>query len=202
MRRITKIRSGLKILPERVGSEDRYNAPLVRCNRLRFVGVIILAAMTGGCGMTLSLTSLQVDPETTATVPRHASPLDPSLDDEDWRRAQAALSLAVDPQGAGLPVNWDNPATKRRGTFVPTGNMVLVENTICRPFAATITHSSGSQRETRHIGQACRIGPGDWALKTVEPAKEATASVARQGIPAVNQPLPAPTSSMLAAQQD
>jgi surface antigen len=171
-------------------------------NRVRAAIALILATALGGCGMTLSLTSLQIDPETTATVARQASPLDPALDDEDWRRAQAALSLAVDPQGAGLPVNWDNPATKRRGSFVPTGNMVLVENTICRPFAATIVHAGTPPREVKHNGQACRLGPGEWAMKAATPASEATATIARQSAPMILQPLPAPTSSMLGHQQD
>lgn len=158
-----------------------------------------LAVLCGGCGVTMSLTSLNFDPETTASVARNPSPLDPGLDEEDWRRAQAALSLAVDPQGGSLPVNWDNPASKRKGSFTAAGNMVLVENSICRPFTATVL-APGAAREIRYRGEACRVGPGDWALKSAEPLVEATASTRGAGKAAAgnaSQPLPARTSAML-----
>lgn len=167
------------------------------------------AAGLGGCSLSMHLASLQIDPETTASVTRAASPLDPSLDEEDWRRAQAALSLAVDPQGSGQPVNWDNPATKRRGSFVPAGNMILVENTVCRPFTAVVVqaggHQPGAARETRHSGQACRLGPGEWAMRQINPQPlaltEATAKLPPGGrsAPAEHQPLPAPTTGLLEA---
>lgn len=158
----------------------------------------------GGCSLTMHIASLQTDPETTASISRPASPLDPSLDEEDWRRAQAALSLAVDPQGSGQPVNWDNPATRRKGTFAPAGNLVLVDNTICRPFTATISQAGGAARELRHQGQACRVGPGDWALRQMQPAPtEVTASTRGPASLAGdrNQPLPQPTSTMLETTQ-
>jgi len=111
----------------------------------------------------------------------------------------AALSLAVDPQGGSLPVNWDNPASKRKGSFTAAGNMVLVENSICRPFTATVL-APGAAREIRYRGEACRVGPGDWALKSAEPLVEATASTRGAGKAAAgsaSQPLPARTSAML-----
>jgi hypothetical protein len=150
----------------------------------------------------MHLASLQNDPETTASISRPVSPLDPSLDEEDWRRAQAALSLAVDPQGSGQLVNWDNPASKRKGTFSASGNLVLVENTICRPFTATITQGGIVPRETRHQGQACRIGPGDWALRQVQPLSGETTASTRPAAAATvaaerNQAFPAPSTSIL-----
>lgn len=154
----------------------------------------------------MHLASLQSDPETTASVPRAASPLDPSLDDEDWRRAQAALSLAVDPQGSGQPVNWDNPSSKRKGSFAAAGNMVLIDNTVCRPFTATIVQGAAGAppREIKHSGQACRIGPGEWAMRQVQPAAPETTAKIRTGPQnagaELRQALPAPTSSMLESQ--
>ncbi len=179
----------------------------------RLFAAALLGMMAAGCSLTMHLASLQVDPETTASVPRVPSPLDPALDDEDWRRAQAALSLAVDPQGSGQPVNWDNPATRRKGTFMPSGHLVLVENTVCRSFSATITQSGTPARETHHIGQACRIGPGEWAMRHVQPASDLTTAKAgasgkaqasdtsRAGLPSKAglsfQAMPAPTTSIL-----
>jgi surface antigen len=158
----------------------------------------------GGCSLTMHIASLQTDPEATASISRPASPLDPSLDEEDWRRAQAALSLAVDPQGSGQPVNWDNPATRRKGSFAPAGNLVLVENTICRPFMATISQAGGAAREIRHQGQACRVGPGEWAMRQIQPGPTEVTATTRglSGVTADrNQPLPQPTSTMLETSQ-
>lgn len=198
--------------------QDRYNAPGALRNPLRaaagLIGAMTVALAAGGCSLSMHLASLQIDPETTASITRSPSPLDPSLDDEDWRRAQAALSLAVDPQGSGQPVNWDNPATRRKGTFAPAGNLVLVENTVCRAFTASITQSGlGPAREARHSGQACRTGPGDWAMRSVQPmladqgavgskaAKgDITAQIRPNGQALVadpDQPLPLPTTSAL-----
>lgn len=176
-----------------------------RAFRLAFVLASGLPFALGGCSLTMHLASLQDDSDSTASITRPISPLDPSLDEEDWRRAQAALSLAVDPQGSGQPVNWDNPASKRKGTFAASGNLVLVDNTICRPFTATIQHAGIASREIRHQGQACRIGPGEWALRQVQPAGAETTASTRIGAPAAaaaaaaerNQPFPAPSTSML-----
>lgn len=170
----------------------RYSAWAAARNRLgvlaRGAAVAVLGFVLANCSLTMHLASFQPEDESTASTGR-VSPLDPSLDEEDWRRAQAALSLAVDPQGGGQPVNWDNPATKRRGTFVAAGNMVLVESTICRPFTATIQQGA---KEIRHSGQACRVGPGEWAMRDL-----ATASIdkappkpeLRQALPAKSRPM-------------
>lgn len=191
----------------RAGPEDRYNAPGTLRNRIRGAGALLLvvglAMAAGGCSLTMHLASFQSDPETTSTVQRAPSPLDPSLDDEDWRRAQAALSLAVDPQGSGQPVNWDNPATKRKGSFAPAGNLVLVENTVCRPFNATVVQMGAATREVKHSGQACRVGPGEWAMRQMQPAPgETTAKIRANSLlplKAPEQALPPPTTSILEA---
>lgn len=191
----------------RAGSEDGYNAPGTLRNRIGGVGALLLAAglamASGGCSLTMHLASFQSDPETTSAVPRTPSPLDPSLDDEDWRRAQAALNLAVDPQGSGQPVNWDNPSTKRKGSFAAAGNLVLVENTVCRPFSATIVQAGPAPREVKHSGQACRVGPGEWAMRQTQPAPGDTTAKIRANallpLKAPDQSLPPPTTSILEA---
>jgi surface antigen len=161
-----------------------------------------LALGAGGCSLSMSLAGLQPDPQTTASAKTTAR-LDPALDDEDWRRAQSALSLAVDPQGSGAAVNWDNPATKRKGSFVPTGKLELVENTVCRPFRATVQdQQAGKPREAKLVGQACRTGPGEWAMRNVTPEGATATTTASTGAPLVlrtelNQPLPGMSTSML-----
>jgi surface antigen len=177
-----------------------YKARFASCNRAGAVARLFLCAALGfaasGCSLTMHLTSFADEPETTASLaPRTPSRLDASLDDEDWRRAQSALSLAVDPQGPGLPVNWDNPATKRKGSFAAAGDMTLVQDTICRPFTASLVQPGGQQ--SKQSGQACRIGPGEWAMRL-----DAVPGAARkdgQSRDGATQPLPAPTTSTLQA---
>jgi len=179
-----------------------YKAAIASCNRLgshrlssmlRWVFVAGVALSASACSLTMQLASFNDEPETTASIPARpsmATKLDASLDDEDWRRAQSALSLAVDPQGPGLPVNWDNPASKRKGSFVAAGNMMIVQDTICRPFAATLVQPTG--KEAKHAGQACRLGPGEWALRMDTPTPPAGKDI-------LNQPLPGKTTSTLTA---
>ncbi len=145
-----------------------YRAVFARRNHLaaglRLALLLVLGLSASACSLTMHLASLGDDGDNTAPIP--AMPalvprLDPSLDDEDWRRAQLALSLAIDPQGPGLPVNWDNPLSKRKGSFAAAGNMIIAQDTICRPFDATLIQPGGKQ--SRHSGLACRLAPGEWA---------------------------------------
>jgi 17 kDa outer membrane surface antigen len=179
-----------------------YKARLVSCNRARAAARLILCFGLGfaasGCSLTMHLTSFAEEPETTASIsPRNPTRLDPSLDDEDWRRAQSALSLAVDPQGPGLPVNWDNPVTKRKGSFAASGEMTLVQDTICRPFTAALVQPGGQQ--SRQSGQACRVGPGEWAMRLDAAPGKSDAGKSDANKAGDSQPLPKATTSTLQA---
>lgn len=130
----------------------------------------------------MPLDSLQIDPETTQSIPQRGTQLSSDLGDEDWRRAQSALSLAVDPQGPGQPVNWDNPATKKRGTFAAVGNLTLTDHTICRRFTSNLVDLSkpSAPVELRHEGQACRLGPSEWVMRDVRPQNHAGTQADKQ----------------------
>lgn len=86
------------------------------------------------------------------------------LDPEDARRAMAALATALDPQGSGQKVNWDNPASGARGAFRPTGSPYPQEGRICRAFVADI--EAGGETE-RLEGAACRDKTAEWSLTSV-----------------------------------
>lgn len=116
----------------------------------------------------MPMLSLGPDPEVTGSISTAASPLSPKLNEEDWRRAQSALVLAVDPQGNGAPVAWDNPETGLKGSFVAAGPLFLMENRICRPFAAEV---NAKGEESHLAGSSCRLGPNEWVIKDVKPAK-------------------------------
>lgn len=156
---------------------------------------LALSMLASGCALTWNIPGFGEEDETTASItPVRTATFAIPLDDEDWRRANAALSLAVDPQGAGLPVNWDNPASKRQGRFEPTGALALVGNTVCRPFRALVVQKPDLRsiaREVSHEGQACRVGPSEWAMRDVKPLGQ-TAHVRD-----VDQALPKASPAML-----
>lgn len=121
--------------------------------------------------MTFPMTSLVEEPTTTQSIePRVISPLSPDLGEEDWRRAKAALAVALDPQGSGSQVSWDNPDTTLKGTFTPVGQPFVKSDEICRAFLATI---AGQASQSSLQGTACRPSGSEWAIKDVKPFKKA-----------------------------
>lgn len=188
---------------------DGYRKPAASRNRrahahLAFL-TLALSLLCAGCSLTMNIPGFgDTEEETTASVtPAQASTFAIPLDEEDWRRANAALSLAVDPQGAGLPVNWDNPASKKHGRFEPTGGLSLVGNTVCRPFRALIIQKPNEKlaaREVMHEGQACRTGPGEWAMRDVKPLGQVAGGKDNElklpkASPAILQGAPPPVST-------
>ncbi len=142
----------------------------------------IAAAALCGCSISLpsSSTSSVIDYEPTASIPAKpkpatpaqtadASPLSKHLEAEDWRRAKAALGVALDPQGNGATVAWSNPQNGRAGSFVSVAAPYPVDGQVCRAFIAKI---HGDTHE--HLqGSACRIsGTDEWDVKHVRPFKE------------------------------
>lgn len=125
----------------------------------------------GACSMTLPMGSLSEDTITTGSItpPRPAAQLSSKLSDEDWRRAQAALGLAVDPQGNGAPVSWDNPESGRKGSFVSAGPLYVLDDKVCRSFVATISEPGP---DTQLQGSSCRQGPNEWVVREAKPWKQ------------------------------
>jgi surface antigen len=137
---------------------------------LRTLGALALAASLGAplgaCSFAIS--SLVEPAETTGSITSSfKSPLSPDLGPEDWRRAKAALGVALDPQGNGSSVSWDNPETGLKGTFVPVGNPFVQSDMVCRSFLATITRAveTGSSLQ----GTACRRSHDEWDINGVKP---------------------------------
>ena len=90
------------------------------------------------------------------------------LDAEDWRRAKAALATALDPQGNGSLVGWDNPNSGNKGSFTPVGKPFPLEAGICRVFFAQVD-SKGDEQAIKepHVrisgasGRSPRRNPGE-----------------------------------------
>lgn len=141
---------------------------------LRIAGVLAvlgLSAAAGGCSFAVPLLSADEDgakePLSTGTIAKRPEPvLAAELGPEDWRRASAALAVALDPQGNGKPVKWENPETDLRGTIGASAPPFVQNDEICRAFHATVAGPSLA-RDVR--GTACRPSGGAWVLKHVGP---------------------------------
>jgi surface antigen len=95
-----------------------------------------------------------------------ANAISSAMDMEDWRRARGAMGLALDPQGNGEPVAWDNPKSGAKGVFTPVGPAKPVDERICRAFIATV---GGALPPRALQGSACRSKDGEWAIGEVAP---------------------------------
>jgi surface antigen len=142
------------------------------------LALLLLACVaSGGCSVTLPMFSADKSDLseksialTTASVKpaKGISPLSPELGTEDWRRAAGAMALALDPQGNGAAVNWDNPESGTKGVFSPVSGPVLRSDEICRAFLSTIVLQTGASKMQ---GTACRPSGGEWSIKEIAPWK-------------------------------
>ncbi|WP_293811516.1 RT0821/Lpp0805 family surface protein [uncultured Bosea sp.] len=147
--------------------------------------VVLLAVFSAGCSVSFPILGLSSkgEDEVAATSAMTTSSVLPArggdrtgpfhglaseLGPEDMRRADGAMSVALDPQGNGAAVSWDNPQSGIKGSFIPVGGPFLRSDEICRAFIASV------QTQTRPIklqGTACRPSGGEWAVKDMGPWK-------------------------------
>lgn len=138
----------------------RLQATLIRS----FAPLVLAAALVSGCSIAIPLPGLigGDDEDITGSIaPADTRPFAPELDREDWRRARAALATALDPQGNGERVAWDNPQSGRHGDVRPAGLAAREEDRLCRLFEAQAAGREGSYRIE---GRACRSKAGEWAI--------------------------------------
>jgi surface antigen len=138
---------------------------------VRLSAVAGLAVSSAACSLAIPIGSIaREDPVSTQSVgPRAVSPLSPDLGEEDWRRARAALAVALDPQGSGSQVSWDNPDTALKGSFTPVGQPFVKSDEICRAFLASVAGTAGTSSLQ---GTACRPSGGEWSIRDVKPFKK------------------------------
>ena len=84
-------------------------------------------------------------------------------------KGQSGLATALDPQGDGSPVSWDNPQSGVKGSFAPTGKAYPVDAKVCRSFRTEVERKAGV---TAMQGLACADKTGEWAIAEVAPAPE------------------------------
>lgn len=83
------------------------------------------------------------------------------LDPEDRRRETAALATALDPQGDGATVHWENVKSGHKGSITAAGRAYPSDGKICRGFAGTLD-GTGTKRSI--AGVACAVAAGDWTV--------------------------------------
>ncbi|GJD73010.1 RT0821/Lpp0805 family surface protein [Methylobacterium goesingense] len=173
------------------GGNDLRTRPAAGPRRTaRVLGAALLLGL-GGCGLpiltfqgeetaaagaetakaTLAKGGPVEEPATTGSIDRKPLGFGADLGAEDWRRASAALAVALDPQGNGRPVKWDNPETTLRGSVNPTGLPYVANDLVCRDFLASVISPAGS-RFVR--GTGCKPSGGEWGLTRIRAAKSAT----------------------------
>ena len=139
----------------------------------RLIGCALLCQSLAGCAVVTPFGSgVDADPtgSISASAPGAASPaaLPKTLDEEDRRRALGALAIALDPQGNGASVHWDNPVSKAHGQVTPVGFAYPAKDVICRDFSAQFDTRAGAQ--SAH-GAACRDKSAQWTIAELRPAK-------------------------------
>ncbi|GAC1334297.1 MAG: hypothetical protein NVSMB26_16810 [Beijerinckiaceae bacterium] len=133
----------------------------------------LIAVAVSGCSISVPLSPLaKAGDDVTGSIAK-SNPLSRSLDSEDWRRAKAALSTALDPQGNGETVNWDNPQSGAKGSFVAVAQAYPSDDGICRVFISNLAAREAAESLQ---GTACRDKLGEWTLSNVRPWKHGAGS--------------------------
>lgn len=132
-----------------------------------------LAVAAGGCSAVIPLPSFIGSRDDVTGSIKPANLLSSEMDVEDWRRANGAMALALDPQGNGEPVAWDNPKSGAKGAFTPVGPAKPVDARICRSFMASL---GGSLPQRSLRGSACRGAEGEWSIGEIAPVDASAAS--------------------------
>lgn len=143
----------------------------VRQHLCRIGSVVIGASLLSACSLSVPMPGLGSDEASTGSIkPAVVSPFSAEMDAEDWRRAKSALDTALDPQGNGAKVAWDNPTSGAKGSFVPLAQPFPKDDGICRAFTALVEIQGKGTRASR--SSACRRNGGEWIVGQVKPIIE------------------------------
>ena len=157
--------------PERLRRFDSRTARLARAappnnraHRLATRAILLLlgGGLASGCSMTIPFAGVGTDRTATGSIERTVVVLSPALDQEDLRRARAALAVALDPQGNGARVAWQNPLSGAHGAFAASGPPFAEHDRVCRTFTGEAVPNDGAANKL--AGSACRDGDGTWQI--------------------------------------
>lgn len=141
------------------------------CRGLRTAGCLVglIAPVLAGCSVTMPMQSmLPASDDVTGALSQ--VPFGQLLEEEDRRRERAALATALDPQGDGATIHWENPKTDHKGSVTPVGHAYPDDTKICRAFLSDLNHK-GDLKTVQ--GTACSVNAGDWTVKDAKPFKKA-----------------------------
>lgn len=82
------------------------------------------------------------------------------LDAADCEQAVAALQR-MDTAKTGQAIEWANPSSGHKGTFVPLADASQMNGKLCRPYKRSMTMQNGPQTDSEQ-GIVCRDENGDW----------------------------------------
>ncbi len=141
----------------------------LRVSRL-FGTVCLVTAGLAGCSFSLAKVDEEDDLATGSIAVRPPLParLPGDLGQEDLRRATGALALALDPQGNGRSVKWDNPETHLSGEFVPNGGPFVQNDEVCRHFTTAIRRPNAPGSDL--AGTACKLFADEWQITKIAKA--------------------------------
>ncbi len=144
----------------------RVAAPNNRAHRLatRVILLLLGGGLLPGCSMTIPIGGLDADHTATGSIAKTVVVLSPALDQEDLRRAKAALAIALDPQGNGARVAWQNPQSGAHGAFAASAPPFADHDRVCRAFTGEAVPSDGSPDKL--TGSACRDSDGTWQIRS------------------------------------
>ncbi len=139
---------------------------------LAALAVAFGAPLAGGCAISIPVPGLssQAAEDVTGSIAKPVTSLSRKLEVEDWRRARAALGVALDPQSNGAAAKWDNPESGLNGAFQPVGLPYPADGLVCRAFVA---HVDGRKGREDLQGAACKEGAGEWDVRDVRPFRRA-----------------------------
>ncbi len=128
--------------------------------------------LCAACSITSPIASLIPDDQMeTGSLPAKRISFVDRLTEEDWRRARAAIGVALDPQSTGTAVKWENAETKTSGSFVSIGPFITRNDLVCRPFQAILIVNGAVSHPS---GFGCRQGPNDWVIEQPLPTDKSS----------------------------
>jgi surface antigen len=140
------------------------------------VTALICGLAAAGCSFQMHslLAQDEADGDQTGSISRSADQVGhvreaSAPSENDLAYARAAASDALTHGGRGSSVPWQNPNTGAGGNITPLASARVEDGQSCQGFLASYVH--GDSQDWLE-GSACRIGQGNWEVKSLKPLKQ------------------------------
>lgn len=108
---------------------------------LRVAAGVVVVACLPACSTQLGPIFGSEDGPTGSITPRDGR-FSNTLNDADWKQAQAALQTALETPTSGQAASWSNPDTGMQGTVTAVGQPFARNDETCNAFVATIVEGT------------------------------------------------------------